>query len=112
MHFDKTLRINYEKYDEKNVMISDTCYDQCYDSIIYQIHATITSTEVLKGWRNVMRKQFKKLKSLLNLIRVTRTRKKNLENRKKPLWWIQTKKLNKFWNNLKNEGKLQSLFII
>ena len=49
LHFDKTLRINYEKYDEKNVMISDTCYDQCYDSIIYQIHTTITSTEVLKG---------------------------------------------------------------
>ena len=56
-------------------MISDTCYDQCYDSIIYWIHiySTITSTEVLKGWRNVIRKQFKKLKSLLNLIRVTRT---------------------------------------
>ena len=38
LHFDKTLRINYEKYDEKNVMISDTCYDQCYDLIIYWIH--------------------------------------------------------------------------
>ena len=39
LHFDKRLRINYEKYDEKNVMISDTSYDQwCYDSIIYQIH--------------------------------------------------------------------------
>ena len=37
------------------------------------IYTTITSTEVLKGWRNVIRKQFKKLKSLLNLIRVTRT---------------------------------------
>ena len=60
------------------------------------IYTTITSTEVLKGWRNVIRKQFKKLKSLLNLIRVTRTEEETL-------WWIQTRKLNKFWNNWKKK---------
>ena len=36
-------------------------------------YAIIKSTELLKGWRTVIRqKQFKKLKDLLNLITVTR----------------------------------------
>ena len=37
------------------------------------MYTTITSTEYLKRYINVIRKQFKKLKSLLSLIRVTRT---------------------------------------
>ena len=41
--------------------------------VIYWLHTTITSAEVLKGWGTVIRKQFKKLQSFLNLIRVTRT---------------------------------------
>ena len=66
-------------------MISDTCYYQwCYDSIRYRIYiyTTITSTEVLKGWKNVIRKQLKKLKILLNLIRVTRTEEEILNKRR------------------------------
>ena len=67
LNFDKTWRINYEKYDEKKMLWSMVL------NIIYWLHTIITGTEVLNGWGTVIRKQFKKLKSFLNLIRVTRT---------------------------------------
>ena len=81
----------------------------CYDSIIYQIHIyNYYEHWFLKWWRNVIRKQFKKLKSLLNLIRVTKPRGRNIEPRKKPLWSIQTRKLNKFWSNLRKKKKIKN----
>ena len=50
---------------------------------IEYMYTTITSTEDLKGCRNVTRKQFKKLKSLLSMIRVTRTKEEILNRGKK-----------------------------
>ena len=48
LHFDRILRINYEKYDEK-------CYDQWYLSA--RIHTTTKSTELLKRSRTIIRKR-------------------------------------------------------
>ena len=69
------------------------------------IYTTITSTEVLKGWRNVIRKQFKKLKSLLNLIRVPRTEEET--------FMVNTsKKIKQILKQLKKKRKLKTLFMI
>ena len=68
--------------------------------IVYQIYTTIRSTEVLKRWRNVMRKYFKKLKSLLNLTRVTRTEKEILNIK------VNTgKKIKQIWKQLKKKNE-------
>ena len=49
----------------KTVMITDTW-------AYYQIHTTSKSTELLKGWRTVIRWKNKNLKGLLDIIRVTK----------------------------------------
>ena len=47
LHFDRTSRIRSEKYDEK-------CYDHWY-LVYYWMCTAIKNTELLKGWRTVIR---------------------------------------------------------
>ena len=86
-------------------MISDTCYDQwCYDSIIYRIHIyNYYKHWSFKEMKKCNKEAVWKTKWRFKSNYSNQNRGRNIEQRKKPLWSIQTRKLNKFWNNLKKK---------